>query len=78
MCRRLEEADSCTMRYSSRENSHPKMVSLSMNVYYHLVLPVLPVLLNFVLHVRYNIYKDHITLEDYEIHDGMGLELYYN
>lgn len=20
-------------------------------------------------------YKDHITLEDYEIHDGMGLEL---
>ena len=27
---------------------------------------------------RYNIYKDHITLEDYEIHDGMGLELYYN
>ncbi|CAI9273416.1 unnamed protein product [Lactuca saligna] len=26
----------------------------------------------------YNIYKDHITLQDYEIHDGMGLELYYN
>lgn len=26
----------------------------------------------------YNVYKDHITLEDYEIHDGMGLELYYN
>ena len=26
---------------------------------------------------RYTIYKDHITLEDYEIHDGMGLELYY-
>jgi ubiquitin-like protein 5 len=26
----------------------------------------------------YNIYKDHITLRDYEIHDGMGLELYYN
>ncbi|KAF1330076.1 Dynein assembly factor 1, partial [Globisporangium splendens] len=25
----------------------------------------------------YTIYKDHITLEDYEIHDGMGLELYY-
>jgi ubiquitin-like protein 5 len=24
------------------------------------------------------IYKDHITLGDYEIHDGMGLELYYN
>ena len=21
-------------------------------------------------------FKDHITLEDYEIHDGMGLELY--
>ena len=26
----------------------------------------------------YTIYKDHITLEDYEIHDGMGLEMYYN
>ncbi len=27
--------------------------------------------------IRYSIFKDHITLEDYEIHDGMGLELYY-
>ena len=27
---------------------------------------------------RYTIYKDHITLEDYEIHDGMSMELYYN
>lgn len=26
----------------------------------------------------YTIYKDHITLEDYEIKDGMGLELFYN
>ena len=26
----------------------------------------------------YTFYKDHITLADYEIHDGMGLELYYN
>lgn len=25
----------------------------------------------------YNIYKDHISLMDYEVHDGMGLELYY-
>jgi ubiquitin-like protein 5 len=24
----------------------------------------------------YTVYKDHITLEDYEIHDGLGLELY--
>ncbi|KAF8560042.1 ubiquitin-like protein [Imleria badia] len=24
----------------------------------------------------YTIYKDHITLRDYEIHDGMSLELY--
>ena len=23
----------------------------------------------------YTVYKDHITLEDYEIHDGTGLEL---
>ncbi len=26
----------------------------------------------------YTVYKDHITLEDYEIHDGMNLEMYYN
>ena len=26
---------------------------------------------------RYTIYKDHVRLDDYEIHDGMGLELYY-
>lgn len=26
----------------------------------------------------YNVYEDHITLKDYEIHDGMGLELYHN
>ncbi|KAK2963154.1 putative ubiquitin family protein [Blattamonas nauphoetae] len=26
----------------------------------------------------YTTYKDHITLADYEIHDGMGLEMYYN
>lgn len=25
---------------------------------------------------RYQIYKDHITLEDYEIHDGMSLEMH--
>ncbi|KAI6153902.1 ubiquitin-related domain-containing protein [Pisolithus tinctorius] len=24
----------------------------------------------------YTFYKDHITLRDYEIHDGMSLELY--
>lgn len=23
------------------------------------------------------VYKDHISLRDYEVHDGMGLELYY-
>lgn len=26
----------------------------------------------------YTIYKDHIRLVDYEIHDNMNLELYYN
>ncbi|KAF1562790.1 UNVERIFIED_CONTAM: Ubiquitin-like protein 5, partial [Eudyptes robustus] len=25
----------------------------------------------------YNTYKDHITLQDYEIHDGFNFELYY-
>ncbi|ORY00711.1 ubiquitin-like protein 5-like protein [Basidiobolus meristosporus CBS 931.73] len=31
-----------------------------------------------VLKKWYNIFKDHITLEDYEIHDGMSIELYYS
>lgn len=26
----------------------------------------------------YTVFKDHITLSDYEIADGMSLELYYN
>lgn len=30
------------------------------------------------LQKAYNIYKDHITLDDYEIKDGSSLELYYN
>lgn len=30
-----------------------------------------------VLKKWYTIYKDHITLADYEIRDGMNLELYY-
>jgi ubiquitin-like protein 5 len=30
-----------------------------------------------VLKKWYTVYKDHITLEDYEIHDGMSLEMYY-
>lgn len=30
-----------------------------------------------VLKKWYTIYKDHVTVGDYEIHDGMNLELYY-
>lgn len=30
-----------------------------------------------VLKKWYTIFKDHIMLQDYEIHDGMNLELYY-
>ena len=30
-----------------------------------------------VLKKWYTIFKDHITLRDYEVHDGMNLELYY-
>ncbi|KAL5012003.1 hypothetical protein ScPMuIL_010554 [Solemya velum] len=30
-----------------------------------------------VLKKWYTIFKDHVTLDDYEIHDGMNLELYY-
>jgi ubiquitin-like protein 5 len=30
-----------------------------------------------VLKKGYMVFKDHITLDDYEIHDGMNLELYY-
>lgn len=26
----------------------------------------------------YNVFKDHVTLADYEIHDGMSLEMHYN
>lgn len=31
-----------------------------------------------VLKKWYTIFKDHITLGDYEIHDGMNIELYYS
>ncbi|KAI6203042.1 Ubiquitin-like protein 5 [Aphelenchoides besseyi] len=30
-----------------------------------------------VLKKSYNIYNNHITLQDYEIHDGFNFELYY-
>ncbi|XP_021934305.1 ubiquitin-like protein 5 [Zootermopsis nevadensis] len=30
-----------------------------------------------VLKKWYTVFKDHIKLQDYEIHDGMNLELYY-
>ncbi|XP_053460399.1 ubiquitin-like protein 5 [Nycticebus coucang] len=30
-----------------------------------------------VLKKWYTIFKDHMSLGDYEIHDGMNLELYY-
>ncbi|KAF8070398.1 ubiquitin-related domain-containing protein [Lyophyllum atratum] len=30
-----------------------------------------------VLKKWYKEFKDHITLDDYEIHDGMSLEMYY-
>ncbi|XP_018109136.1 ubiquitin-like protein 5 isoform X2 [Xenopus laevis] len=30
-----------------------------------------------VLKKWYTIFKDHVSLSDYEIHDGMNLELYY-
>lgn len=31
-----------------------------------------------VLKKWYNSFKDHVTLSDYEIHNGMSLEMYYN
>ncbi|KAI1718044.1 ubiquitin-like protein 5 [Ditylenchus destructor] len=30
-----------------------------------------------VLKKWYTTYKDHITLQDYEVHDGFNFELYY-
>ncbi|GLV43708.1 ubiquitin like [Carabus blaptoides fortunei] len=30
-----------------------------------------------VLKKWYTVFKDHIQIQDYEIHDGMNLELYY-
>ncbi len=40
----------------------------------HAHLPLSPIVLK--MKKRYTIYKDHITLSDYEIHDGMSLEMY--
>lgn len=31
-----------------------------------------------ILKKGYMVFKNHITLEDYEIHNGMNLELYYS
>lgn len=30
------------------------------------------------LQKHHSVYKDHITIADYEIQDGQSLELYYN
>lgn len=30
-----------------------------------------------ILKKGYQVYKDHITLDDYEVHDGFNFELYY-
>ena len=59
-------------RHAAREDSHPEVVRLRVRkpVAQLLTRPSSPA-------HRYTVYKDHITLEDYEIHDGMGLELYY-
>lgn len=31
-----------------------------------------------VLKKGYQIYKDHISLDDYEVHDGFNFEMYYS
>lgn len=31
-----------------------------------------------VLKKGYTVYKDHISLDDYEVHDGFNFELYYS
>lgn len=31
-----------------------------------------------VLKKGYQVYKDHICLDDYEVHDGFNFELYYD
>lgn len=31
-----------------------------------------------VLKKGYQVYKDHITLDDYEVHNGFNFELYYS
>jgi ubiquitin-like protein 5 len=30
-----------------------------------------------ILKKGYQVYKDHISLDDYEVHDGFNFELYY-
>ncbi|WLF80391.1 ubiquitin-like modifier hub1 [Lodderomyces elongisporus] len=31
-----------------------------------------------ILRKGHQVYKDHITLDDYEVHDGFNFELYYS
>lgn len=44
-----------------------KMLSLQVGTAYEKI----------VLKKGYTVYKDHITLDDYEVHNGFNFELYY-
>ena len=62
-------------RHSARKDSHPEVVRVGPGGV-HAARRARRTQLTLTRIDRYNVFKDHITLEDYEIHDGMGLELY--
>ena len=67
---RSEEAHRRTDWYRCIEDSAEEMVRdfVARRIHLHPLICLCP--------SRYTIYKDHITLGDYEIHDGMSLEMY--
>ena len=71
---RFEEAHRCADRYWFVKDSAQEMVShirIIIKRHRRLIL-----WRSLAVITRYTIYKDHITLGDYEIHDGMSLEMY--
>ncbi|XP_063787633.1 ubiquitin-like protein 5 isoform X1 [Pseudophryne corroboree] len=72
---RSKETHSCSDRNAMGEDSSEEVVSAGDFCLFKLLLP--PHITSGHELCRYTIFKDHVTLSDYEIHDGMNLELYY-
>ncbi|KAF7322444.1 hypothetical protein HMN09_00022600 [Mycena chlorophos] len=69
-CRRPQEAHRCANGHGPYQDPAQEMARLREHSLIELVGLIR------VLYSRYTIYKDHITLSDYEINDGMSLEMY--